>query len=539
MKKMHKKFSAAILSLALIALGASCFAAGIYDNSENTTSNEIVPELQRELVIYETVYSLDLNPHTSAYVSEAQILNGVYEGLFSYNPVTLEPDYALAENYRISRDKLRWSFTIRENAKFSNGKSITAEDVKESWLELIANPGASYASFLDIIKGAADYRTGNGARTDVAIYAEGNKLSIELVKPASHLPKILCHHAFSVISDATNEKPGEVITSGPYYIKKLTPLELVLAKNEHYWDAENVHIPSVRIIFSRDAMQASHAFNTGAADWLSGLFDAKTILDKKALQFAAEYGTTYYFFKEQHNIWSSPDFRNALLSAVPWKELRAGAMFPATTIVCPSTGYKSPDGIDYTDISDAKLLLKQAKQKAGLKEDEALSVTFAIADNEYMQGQAELLKNAFAEIGVELKIVKTDESTYLGSIHQSTADIFSYSWVGDFSDPLAFLELFRGDSTMNESGWKNDEFDDLLDKAAFTTDESEHNALLSKAEDILLASGLVMPVMHAISSNAVDLKTVGGWTANSMDVHPYKYLFIRKQTRHLPNVVLK
>ena len=94
------------------------------------------------------------------------------EGLFSYNQLTLEPVKALATDFHVSRNKKNWSFTIREGTFFSNNKPITAESIKESWLNLIATKDATYSSFLDIIQGAKEYRTGNGKREDVAIFTD-------------------------------------------------------------------------------------------------------------------------------------------------------------------------------------------------------------------------------------------------------------------------------------------------------------------------------------------------------------------------------
>ncbi|MCH5283615.1 MAG: peptide ABC transporter substrate-binding protein [Treponema sp.] len=500
-------------------------------SEQNFKQDEIDSELQREFVIYHSLTNLNLDPHTSAYVFEAQILNSVYEGLFSYNAATLEPDNALAQEYRISRDKLRWTFTIREGAKTSSGKTIDAQAVKDSWLNLIANKSAYYSSLLDVIKGAREFRLGQGKRSDVAINVLGNKLSVELVKPTSHFNKILCHHAFSVVMQDSS-------ASGAYYVESVTPFKLVMKKNPNYWNAEEVHIPQITVNFTDDFEAQTHAFNIGAADWVNGPAEMKKILDKRAIQLSAEFGTEYLFFKNDSPIWGNSEFRNAVLTAIPWNQLRGESMFPAKTLVCPSAGYTSPEGLEYTDIDEAKLMIESAKKKAGISA-ETLELIFAIPDNEYMVNRAEILRTPLKEIGVELKTKKIPVQMYLTSIATTKADLFLYTWIGDFADPLAFLELFRGDSSMNDSKWRNSEFDSLLDKAAFTNDSREHNALLSKAEDILLSSGEVIPISHPVTCNIIDLKLVGGWITNAMDIHPFKNLYFKKVEYEFKNVVRK
>jgi len=118
-------------------------------------AEDIDPALQHNFTIIVPVHEYDLNPHTASYSSESQILSSLYEGLFSYDPVTLEPKNALAVRYRISRNKKRWTFTLRKNAKFGDGSLITARDVCDAWLDLLAEPRAPYSSMFHIIEGAA------------------------------------------------------------------------------------------------------------------------------------------------------------------------------------------------------------------------------------------------------------------------------------------------------------------------------------------------------------------------------------------------
>ena len=171
----------------------------------------------KELSVIMSRSNLDLNPHTSSFSDEAQILNSLYEGLFSYNPVTSEPENALVESYKTSRDMLVWTFYLRKDAKFSDGKPITSYNVKESWINLIQTKGAYYSSFLDIIRGAKELRLGKGSVEDVAIFTrDEHTISIELTSPRSYLREVLCHHAFSVI----DFKNGE-----PMYTKILSHLQ--------------------------------------------------------------------------------------------------------------------------------------------------------------------------------------------------------------------------------------------------------------------------------------------------------------------------
>ena len=116
--------------------------------------------------------------------------------------------------------------------------------------------------------------------------------------------------------------------------------------------------------------------------------------------------------------------------------------------------------------------------------------------------------------------------------------MFSYSWIGDFADPIAFLELFRANSTLNPSKWHDSKFEELIQKANEAADNAEHYKLLAQAEQLLLDSGEVLPITHSISFHAVNLQHLGGWYMNALDIHPYKYLHFKEvKSAPAPNVI--
>jgi oligopeptide transport system substrate-binding protein len=492
------------------------------------------PDLQQNFIIIDAVHAYDLNPHTASYSSEAQILTALYEGLFSYDPVSLEPQYALATAYRLSRDKLRWTFTLRDSAKFSDGTPITAQNVCESWLDLLSEPDASYSSLFDVIKGAYEYRTGKGSRDDVAIKAVNNTtLTIHLVRPASYLPRILCHSAFSVY------KKDSAVFSGPFSLESYEKNTLILKKNSCYWDAANTHLNQITIMQSDDTAENSYNFNTGSADWVTGNADLQKLLNKNVIQLNAEFATEYLFFKcRKDSVWNNPEFRTALLEAVPWDKLREKSFVKATTLVYPLAGYPQVEGYSYTDTDEAALLMKEARDKAGISADEKIPLIFAITDTDFMKERAQLFIDAWSPLGIDVQIQKTPVERYLSSIPSWNADMFSYTWIGDFADPLAFLELFQGNSTLNVTGWSNSSYDKFLDDAALYTDENRPK-LLAQAEQLLLDSGMVLPISHPVSLNIINLDAVGGWTANAFDMHPFKYLYKKQVKQNIPNMVMR
>ena len=514
---------ARLLLTCLIAAGTFCWA----DEKDNN------PDLQKNFVIIESAHNFNLDPHTANYSAEAQILTGLYEGLFSYDPITLEPTYALAESYRISRDKKRWTFTLREDIKFSDGVSITAEDVKNSWLSLISNPYAPYSSLFDIVKGAKEFRTKKGSSEEVGLYVVDEKtISLHLNTPAGHLPKLLCMPSFAITSEDLS------LFTGAFTISEHTPAYLILKRNENYYDVKNTRLEQITILFSGDDAENTYAYNAGQVDWIASGFDEKRLLSKESIHLCAEFATQYFFFKlKEDSIWNNLELRKALLEAAPWEELRANSYVQAQSLVYALNGYPKIEGYVFTDDFEAKLLMKEARTKLSIPENENLKIRFAITASDYMRNKAELLKKAWEKLGVTLETIEFDEFDYLNNIENTDADLFSYTWIGDFADPLAFLELFRGQSTMDVTGWNNEKFNKLLDEAALYTDEN-HNKLLSQAEQLLLDQAMLLPIQHPVSVNIIDLNVVGGWAINAFDIHPLKYLFKREIKTKIPNIVM-
>lgn len=513
---------------------------------ENEQQNEaernqiLPPELQQNFIIVELVRQHELNPQITNYSSDSQILNGLYEGLFTTSPISLEPQFAIAKDFKISRDKKRWTITLRDDAYFSNGEKITAESVRDCWLRMLANPQSPYSSLFDIVRGAEAFRLGYGDFSEVGIYATSeNVLSIYLNTPANYLPKILCHTAFSI----THSNPE--VYSGPYELELTTGRKYILKKNPYYWDNKNVVLERITFVQSENAEDNTFYYNTGAVNWVTASVNQQKILNPASIQVNAEFGTGFFYFRMSSkkpeakvSLWDYPEFRNAVIEAFPWETIHKKYLIPATTLVYPLAGYPQIDGFDYTDAIEASLKMKDAREKYNIPSEEKIPLVMQVFENEFSEEEEKQICDALEPLGVELEIRKYPSSIYYSTIASSDADLIFTSWLGDFADPLAFLELFRGGSTMNDSGWKNKKFDELLVQAAVAGGEEERLNLLGQAENILLDEAMILPLYRTVTSSVINLSEVGGWYTNAFDVHPLKYLYKKKPKINSKNIVI-
>ncbi len=486
------------------------------------------PAIQRNLIIIDDSAFHSLDPHTSSMANDEQLFTGLYEGLFTYHPYSLEPVNALAESYTVSRNSKKWTFTIRKGATYSDGTPITAEEIRRSWLKLLSpETGAPYASLLDPIVGVKDFRKGLCGEDAVGITAKDQTLTVRLDEPCEHLSRILCNAAFAAVP----EKNG--VYSGPFVLSSLSEKGATLTKNFLYWDQQNVHIPGVTYRFSEDTDENAFAFNVGDAHWVAGAMSMNQVYDTSTIQFSASFATEYLFFMADHTPFNDPVVRNAILLATPWDELRSVSYYPCDSLVLQLMGYPTVIGVSETDVDEGRdMLLAAGYNPADIR------LTYCANDTAHSRNQAELLKKNWEKLGITVHVEYVNPYFYYNTVKTQHADVYMYSWIGDFADPMAFLELFRSDSTLNDSNWRNSEYDALLEKAATMANVSDRFKVLAQAEQLLLDSGEILPVEHTVKVNFVDTAEIGGWYDNAMDIHPLKYLYFKETGTRAPNVVL-
>ncbi|MCL2128457.1 MAG: peptide ABC transporter substrate-binding protein, partial [Treponema sp.] len=324
-------------------------------------------EIRDELTVAVSKSEVELDFRKSYLASEAQLYTAIYEGLFSYHPYTMEPVPAVAEKWELSEDKKQWTFTLRQNAKFSNGDQVTAGDFRASWLSTLSpERDAPYSSLFDIIEGAREYRTGAARGTDkIGITApEANTLVVKLNSPASFFPSMLCHHSFSPIhSSMVNLDDWSVappVSNGPYTVAEMDGEKIVLEKTENYWDAGQVSLKKIILKFTETGEEASSLWNSGEARWVAGEVSIDALTDRSGIQVNAMFATHYYFIRCEEKPWNDYRVRRALVLALPWDEIRLGHYLPAKTLIYPLPGYPALDGLSVTETEEAAKLLEEA-----------------------------------------------------------------------------------------------------------------------------------------------------------------------------------
>ena len=558
-----KDFLFAVLFVSLIAACQSSPAreqvpvqpelTGELEQTEETESAEFAqtrpqPRDLDEITVVFSKHDMELDFRRSYMASEAQIFTAIYEGLFSYHPLTLEPVPALAQRWEVSPDKKQWTFTIRQNARFWNGDPVRAQDFRAAWLSLL-DPGrdSPYSGLFDIIEGARDYRNGVERDPDkVGISAPSpSTLVVKLNSPASFFPAMLCHHSFSPIHPSMTDKVSwspsggnsawtPPVSNGPFRIVSMNDEIIVMQKNNFYWDQQRVALNKITVKFTETADEASHLWNSGEARWISGDVNIDALTDRSGIQVNVMFATHYYFIRCADAPWNDYRIRRAMALVLPWNEIRSGHFLPAQTLIFPIAGYPAVKGITETDYDEAKRLMAGAGYQNGSMMPE-LVIRLTPSHDAVRIGA--LMAAAWKEIlGINVRVEVIPFERYFLAMKESGYIIGSSTWIGDFADPYAFLQMWRRDSNLNDSRLDDEDFEALIDRSMIEEGEVRL-ATLAEAEKMLLDRGVVFPISYSPALNIVDTGELDGWYPNAMDIHPFKY-FLFKAYRPLPGVAI-
>jgi len=542
--------------LLFIIFSVNCFSAPLRDSlrekeEEDREFAHMRPGIRdlTELTIAFSSHDMELDFRKSFFASEAQVFTALYEGLFSYHPLTLEPVPALAERWELSDDKMQWTFTIRQNARFSNGDPVRAEDFRAAWMSLIdPSQELPYSSFFDVIDGARNYR--NGIDKDpnkVGILVSNPRtLVVKLNSPASFFPAMLCHHSFSPIHHSMIRKndwapPADKnanwtppVSNGPYKIVSMDEENIVMQKNDYYWDRERVELKKIIIRFTNSGDDAAHLWNSGEARWIAGEVNIEALTDLSGIQVNVMFATHYYFVRSAAKPWNDKRVRRAMALALPWEEIRSSYYLPAKTLIFPVVGYPEIDGVTEPNYKEALELMAEA----GYKDGEGLpELVFRITPSRDAARVVSLMANAWKDIlkfNVRVEVIPYER--YFESLKSDGYTIGSTTWIGDFADPYAFLQMWKNDSSLNDARFNDPDYEKLIDRSMIEEGETRLTTL-AEAEKLLLETGAVLPICYSPALNIIDTGELGGWYPNALDIHPFKYLSF-KAFRPLPGVAV-
>jgi oligopeptide transport system substrate-binding protein len=488
-----------------------------------------------ELVLAYAPKDVTLDPLHIYTTMESELGTALYEGLLTYHPVTLEPIPGVASHWEEDEGGRIYRFMLREGASYSNGDPVRAQDFRAAWLRILhPDNKAEYSFLFDVIRGARADRLGEDVE-DLGIRVVSDRvLEVELEKPASHFLKILCHLSFvplhpSYLKTEDWGREPVLVSNGPFYLAARDDGGLVLRKNKLYWDAGKVELDGIRVRLEEAPEKISALFNAGKVQWASS-WDTASLVDRSHIVFNPLFATSYFYFVCADPPWSDPRVRKALTLLLPLNELRGEErIFPTSRLVPPIPVYPDTPSLDTADLNEALALLAEAGYPEGKGLPQPLIKVASGSESEELAG---IMAAAWKEaIGLESRIVSFEYDLYLEEVKKRDYTLGFVTWIGDYADPLTFLQMWTRSSNLNDARYANDAFDRLIE-SSFSQVTEERYRTMSRAEEILLNEAVVLPISHAPAFNLVNLDRLEGWFPTVLNIHPLKY--IRFRTPSLP-----
>jgi oligopeptide transport system substrate-binding protein len=461
-----------------------------------------------------------LDPAAAADNFSFEVMQDLYEGLTSESP-TGEVIPGVASSWRVDADGTKYTFQLRSDARWSNGKPVRAQDFVVGWRRVVdPKQGSPVADNLRLIKGAASIIRGTLPPEALGVFALSERvLVVNLEQPAPYLPQVLTHSAaFPIYSDASarSHDPQTWVSNGPYVLLKWSPGTAVeLTRDESYWDRANVQIPRIEYQVVPDENSQFARYRAGQLD-LTDTVPANSIAalrhDHSAeLVIAPFLATAYYGL----NLAASPlasnvKLRHALAMAINRKQLVTALGFgqaEAYGFVPPGTWNYSPQTWDWKDLSDVERIAeaKRLYSEAGYSDRSALRLRLLFNANPVIRNTAIIIAGMWREtLGIDTVLTEEEYRVFLQSRHDRTRwDVARLGFGADYNDAGNFLGIFREHSVSNDEGYANRTFDGVLDEASNTPDRQRRRMLLEAAERMVLADYPVVPLYFFVSKRLV------------------------------------
>ena len=476
-----------------------------------------------------------LDPHLTSDTTSAGIVVEVFSGLVALNvDLQLVPD--LAESWTIDNGVV-YTFKLRPNATFHNGKPVTAEDFKWS-LERAANPKTASPvadTYLNDIEGAMEYIEGNASEISGIKVIDNRTLQITIDAPKAYFLAKLTYPTAYVLDQETVEAGGRSwwvdnpVGTGAFKLAEYRIGERIVLERNDYYYREPALLDS--IVMNLDGGQAMAMYENDEIDITGvGLFDLDRVLDpteplNQELVIAPPgFSVSYIGFNTTKPPFDDPKFRQALNHAVD-KDLIATEVL--SELVQPAYSILPPGFPGYTDEIDGLMydpdLAKQLLEESAYADADSrprIVVTVPGTGGTIGLDLEVILEMWKQTLGVEVEIQQVEWATYLEDLEDQKFQAFAgLGWEADYPDPQDFLDiLFHTDSGINHGAYSNAAVDSVLEEARTEPDVLRRIELYHNAEQLIVNDAAWVPMWFTGERYALVKPNVDGYAMTPMIV---------------------
>ncbi|MBW7573030.1 peptide ABC transporter substrate-binding protein [Caproiciproducens faecalis] len=512
MKK--SKLLALILAASMVLATSGCGFTGTASStaasgpaqSESTTKTS-----DGTITVYDTNEIRTMVQWAASDNNSFTILNNVSEGLYRLNEKH-EPEPALAESYKVSDDKLTYTFTLRDGLKWSNGTALTAKDFVFSWLKQMSTDATNGYSFImtDYIVNGAEYLDNKAKAEDVGIKALDDKtLEVKLKQPTPYFVRLTVLPMFFPLNEEYVKSQGanyglkadNMIYCGPYTLATYDPASgSTLKKNDSYWDAANVKVSNVNVRIIKEQATALNAYKSGELSRVTlSSSDVPAMKSNAEFSSTSEFRTTYLQFNTTDKVVSNKNIRLALGYAMDRKTLAdvilADGSAPATGLI--ANGMFGDGSKTFRELNSDITTFDAAKAKEywekGVKElGSAPAITLLTEDDSVTKTVATYIQGEFKKnLGIDVKIDSKTKKAKNQLMDDNNYQMAITAWGADYDDAMTYMDLWTN-GTPYRGNYKSETYNSLIADAKKQTDDAKRLQDMLTAEKTLVADDAVV-----------------------------------------------
>lgn len=503
--------------LGLLFGGAILAGAGFYGywlwSSKKTDETGKTSAPASQTVRFVTIEPESLDPH---YYSETIIRNALFDGLAEYNNQNSDLKPSLATSWGKNADATVWTFRLRKDAKWTDGKPITANDFVYSWKRLLnLEEKNSYSAFLLYdIKNAELYNTKKAKAEDVGVRAvDDHTLEVTMKKPTPYFDKIIGLTALRPVPQAAIEKfgsdwtkPENIVTSGAFKLVETSPKnQTVVQRNPQFWNNADTKLEKIVFISDETIPVGSKPGENTIKFYEEGKMDAVAITSEpgESIRNRADFtriktsGIEFLYINTTVKPFNDVRVRRALSLAINRDKLKTNniSQFPTDSFVPEVKGYENAKGGFYQP-EEARRLLAEAGFPNGVNFPE---FEYIYNTNERNRDFAEFVRTQWKdELNVTVKLANMQFKEFLTKRNKLDFNgVARGGWISDFDDPYNFLYGTSLTEKNGGTGWTDKKYIEMMENSNLETDETKRYKLLNEAETYLLAQQPVIPLSVA------------------------------------------
>ena len=488
-----------------------------------------------------------LDPHLMGDVTSSVIGGEVFGGL-----VTLSLDYQpvldLAETCSITEDGLVYTFVLRENAKFHDGRPVTAQDVKWS-IERAADPDTlshTAETYLGDIVGVTDKLEGNASEISGVRVVDDRTIEFTIDAPKSYFLAKLSYPTAYVVDREQVTADGSWLENpngtGPFKLATYDIGELIILERNEFYHLGPPHIESVRMILSGGSAMIMyendeiHLTGVGLDD-LPRLLEPSDPLNPQLHRSPQDFDVFYIGLNVAEPPFDDPKVRQALNYAIDLQSIAEnvldGRVSPATGVIPPGFPAHTENlrSYHYNPELARELLADSTYADAQASGDFprvtlTISGSFGAAIPTYLEV---ILEQWRQELGIEVDIQQTEWATFLQDVNDKKYQMFSLGWIADYPDPQNFLDvLLHSESQSNHTNYSNPEVDRLLEEARTERDRDRRFELYNQVEQMILDDAPWVWTWFSGEGYALIKPEVSDYFLLQMSIPKYRYVYFNQ-----------